>query len=290
MFTIDNTVKSAESYCLDKLNGVYSDREIRQIIRSIFSHLFDWNSADFLLRNNKRLSESDLLRLREAIKELQSGRPLQYVLGTVQFQDLSLEVNENVLIPRPETEELVRLIGVDCAGLHEPRILDIGTGSGCIALSLSSMFKQSTVCGVDVDINALQVAERNARRNGIEVNFKQLDILNCNRSELDQLQWDIIVSNPPYVLESDKSQMETNVLEFEPHQALFVPDNDALIFYDAILKHADYGLVAGGQIYFEIHENKGEQMKRLLEKYAFEQVEIMKDLFGKSRFVRGVKR
>jgi len=198
--------------------------------------------------------------------------------------DLRFEVNHSVLIPRPETEELVSLIRSEFAN-QAPQILDIGTGSGCIAISLQKLLPQATVFAIDISAKALLVAESNAKLNNASVSFIETDILNPNKALIPN-SLDVIVSNPPYVTESEKAFMEKNVLDYEPHNALFVPDNDALIFYREIAQLATDKLKKGGKIYFEINEAKSDEVVALLEKLGFIEILVVKDIHGKNRIIR----
>ena len=201
-------------------------------------------------------------------------------------------VNENVLIPRPETEELVnQLVSCSVNQLHSPsfRILDIGTGSGCIAISLAKLLKNSVVTAVDVSKKALEVAKKNAESNGVNVNFIKDDILNPKNPELLDNQYDIIVSNPPYVCESEKTEMRANVLDYEPSSALFVSDNDPLVFYRKILEFAQNTLKPNGEVWFEINEKLGTEMKNLCIEKGFENVEIIKDFRERDRIIKATR-
>lgn len=226
------------------------------------------------------------------IRRVEAGEPLEYIFNSAQFLDLELRVNSNVLIPRPETEELAILIlnylkqwGRGGA----PLLLDIGTGSGCIPIYLSSNYPCCSYYACDISEEALSTARENADRYNCKINFLQADILNAQLySELDMLRCDVIVSNPPYVLDSEKQYMQRNVLGYEPHLALFVPDTDPLKFYREICRYAVSHLNKNGHLYFEINEHLGKETATLLENCGFESVEIIKDLFGKDRFVVGV--
>ena len=223
----------------------------------------------------------------EAIKKLQNNEPVQYVVGHTYFFDHKLNVTPAVLIPRQETEELVSMIIKNEKGNNGLFILDIGTGSGCIPIALSKALDCQQVIGIDISQEALLVANENAQSNNAKVCFEQLDILT---KDVPVQDLDIIVSNPPYVLESDKTQMAQNVLAFEPELALFVPDSHPLKFYEAIARKALKALKSGGRIYFEIHENFGEEVKQLLTRLGYQKVEIHQDLFlSKDRIVFGIK-
>lgn len=252
------------------------------------------------LEPDLRLSESELLTLHFAVKELLKNKPVQYVIGETEFCGMRFFVNENVLIPRPETQELVEKLAVSSYQFSSFRpkrsgvekspanvsILDIGTGSGCIAISLAKLIPNSDVTAVDVSEKAIEVARKNAEANGVNVHFVLDDILEPSTTELIDNQFDIIVSNPPYVCEGEKSEMRANVLEHEPSSALFVPDSDPLVFYRKILEYAQKTLKPNGAVWFEINEKFGKEIKNLCLEKGFKNVEIIKDFRGKERIVR----
>jgi len=219
-----------------------------------------------------------------AVDRLLRGEPVQYVCEHALWMGLDLRVTPATLIPRPETAELVEMVSsVKIQGL---RVLDIGTGSGCIAIALKQRHPQWQVAACDVSEEALAVARENAERNGVEVDFFRCDIL----GEVPEGQYDLIVSNPPYVLESEKTTMETRVLDYEPASALFVPDAQPLLFYARITALAAGGLLAhGGQLLFEINERFGEETAALLRENGLKDVEVLQDMFGKLRYVKGTQ-
>ena len=242
------------------------------------------------LEPDLRLSESELLTLHFAVKDLLKNKPVQYIIGETEFCGMRFMVDENVLIPRPETEEMVKNIAScrdkACLVPTGYNVLDIGTGSGCIAISLAKLIPNSDVTAVDVSEKALEVAKKNAEANGVNVHFVLDDILEPSTTELIDNQFDIIVSNPPYVCEGEKSEMRANVLEHEPSSALFVPDSDPLVFYRKILEYAQKALKPDGQIWFEINEKFGKETAELCRKKGFKNIEIIKDFRGKERVVR----
>jgi release factor glutamine methyltransferase len=211
--------------------------------------------------------------------------PIQYILGETEFYGLPFYVNESVLIPRPETEELVDWIQKENYKSAELNILDIGTGSGCIAIALRHEFPSSTVDAFDVSEKALETAKQNATHNKLEVNFKAVDILNAPAFNK---KWDIIVSNPPYITENEKDTILSNVLDHEPHLALFVPDNDPLLFYREIAFFAQQYLTPAGKLYFEINRNAGNHTLELLTGMGYRDVELRKDISGNDRMVRAI--
>ena len=223
------------------------------------------------------------------MSELKKEKPIQYLLGETEFNGLKFKVNENVLIPRPETEELVELI-CHCeerSNLKAVKILDIGTGSGCIAISLARNMLNADVFAIDVSAEALKVAKQNAEQNQVSVTFLEKDILQAE----DLLeQFDVIVSNPPYVRNLEKQEIKNNVLENEPHLALFVDDFDALIFYRKIALLATKNLNNGGQLFFEINQYLGKEMIQLLNELSFSDIELRKDIYGNDRMTRAVWR
>ncbi|MBP5667761.1 MAG: peptide chain release factor N(5)-glutamine methyltransferase, partial [Salinivirgaceae bacterium] len=233
-----------------------------------------------------KISETDYQRLQAMLKRLADGEPLQYVLGEEQFMGMSFGVCRDVLIPRPETEELVRLIVGRCKQ-PSPRIADVGTGSGCIAVSLAKLIDGAQVTAVDVSASAIEVARRNAEQNGVQVEFVCADILTDNQLFAPS-SLDVVVSNPPYVTETDKSQMSRNVLDFEPHLALFVPDSDPLLFYRRIAELSAQWLKNGGKLFFEINERFGKETVQLLENMQYGNVELHQDFYGKDRMVSAV--
>ena len=277
----DNLVSSFLDYLEQELSAIYEERERQQTIQWLFHDLKNWNRADLVMNKSARLSESEILTLHFNLKKLKQGEPIQYVVGEVDFFGLQLRVNPSVLIPRPETEELVKLIITE-NNLPGTSILDIGTGSGCIAIALKKLRPQWKVSALDVSVNTLNTAEQNARLNEVMIQFEKCDILH---SYPLHGPFDIIVSNPPYVLDSDKSEMADQVLNHEPHQALFVPDADPLLFYRRILEIMPEVLKPEGKIYFEIHESKGNEMKQLVENFPVKNIHLHQDMQGKDRML-----
>lgn len=271
------------------LSGLYSEREAISLTNRILEYRTGVTRVMNALDPERRLYESDLIKISDDIRQLLQNRPIQYILGETQFLHLTLTVNEQVMIPRPETEELVEWIIHQCHALSELTILDIGTGSGCIALALKYRFPSAHVDAMDISSRALEVAQQNASRNGLEINFFQMDIL--DRSWWESAgSYKVIVSNPPYVTVSEKLQMHPNVLEYEPAEALFVSDDDPLIFYRTIVKFAESHLLPGGYLFFEINEHYGREVVALFNPGVYETVTLRQDIYGKDRFVWGVKR
>lgn len=265
------------------LSKEYDEQNSSNLIREIISHYIKVPKLEISLNLDKRISESDLLNIHFATKDLLENKPLQYIVGVATFLDYELEVDENVLIPRPETEELVGLI-LKSRKLDNLKILDIGTGSGAIAIGLSKN-TGAKVSAIDISERALEIAKKNANNTKSDINFINTDILNRNNWNLIQNNLDIIVSNPPYVRNSEKELMHKNVLDFEPKLALFVEDNNPLIFYKKIAELAIIKLKDEGELWFEINEYLAEELKVMMHKY-FNTVEIIKDFRDKYRFCK----
>ncbi|MBO7599019.1 MAG: peptide chain release factor N(5)-glutamine methyltransferase, partial [Bacteroidales bacterium] len=265
-----------------ELQEVYSADEIRNLLRIIFEVYLGWDLTTWLLSKQKTINQSDLLKINFAIKDLKRHRPIQHILGKADFCGMSLTVNENALIPRPETEGLVELAK---SRLKSPqRILDLCTGSGCIAIALAKVFTNAEITAVDISEKALEVARQNAWNQGVEIKFMQADILSDDLAELPL--FDLIVSNPPYVREQEKAEMQPNVLDYEPHLALFVPNDDPLLFYRRIAEIAVKHLVPNGLLIVEINENLGEETAKLFRAQSFE-TSLHNDFKGKTRFAAG---
>ncbi len=277
----DNSVSTLRQYLREQLVKRYDAREADNITLELFYHYSKWNRTEVLLHESDRVSESELLKYHFALKRLTKGEPLQYVTGVAYFYGLSLAVNEAVLIPRPETEEMVKMITVK-NNLSSPAILDIGTGSGCIAIALKKNIESATLTAVDISAEALEVAKTNAARNETDITFHQLDILS---DDLPQDKFDIIVSNPPYVLRSDAASMAEQVLYHEPHTALFVNDDDALIFYKRIVQLSKTNLSENGFVCCEMHEGKQEEMIALFKAEDIIHFQFHTDMQNKTRFV-----
>lgn len=277
-----NTIFYLSQYARQALKDTYPEHEIQSICRIIYMDVLHFTNIDIHLRKNECLSESFVNIFYDIVGKAQKGEPIQYILGETTFAGRRFRVNRSTLIPRPETEELVRWAGEYVRG--GMRVLDIGTGSGCIAISLASHCPQAKVYGIDIARNAVQTARENAREHGAEVHFTVRDILH-----FEQYRWEtynVIASNPPYVRESEKEGMERNVLAYEPASALFVPDEDPLVFYHRIAEFCLRYLRPGGNLFFEINEALGAETAALLRETGFEEVEVRKDFYGKERMVR----
>lgn len=277
----DNRVASIQEHLLTQLSAWYDQREAGNIVSELFRHYKGWNRADLLMRKQERLSESEILRFHFAGKRLAKGEPLQYILGKAWFHGLELTVSPAVLIPRPETEQLVELIIAQYQN-GEPRILDIGTGSGCIPIALKKALPQAHLSAIDVSEDALVVARQNAEVHGAEVYFMHKDIL---QEDVGDIKWDVIVSNPPYIPNSDRPDMRQQVTAHEPALALFVPDEEPLLFYKRIVLLSKSSLTPGGRVYFEIHEEMEAPLTHLLEQNEITTFQFVKDLQGKVRML-----
>ena len=278
-----NLVRDIRNYYCEQLCSIYDKDEASAMILILLEHYFKITRVKMAMEPGLRLSESEMLTFHFAVKDLLKNKPIQYIIGETDFCDLKFKVNENVLIPRPETSELVtKIVNSQLSTFNSQlSILDIGTGSGCIAISLAKNINNSKVYALDISEKALEVAKGNAINNNVDVTFINDDILSL-KNNIDT-KFDIIVSNPPYVRELEKAEMRDNVLNWEPHNALFVSDNDPLIFYRNILEFAKTHLNENGEIWFEINEYLGKEMTDLCKEYGFSDIEIFKDFRGKER-------
>lgn len=262
----------------------YDEPEASAIAFAIAGHILKMNRLELSMQRHDMVNHESEEKADNIIARLLLHEPLQYILGTAHFLDLEINVNPAVLIPRPETEELVTHIIKAHQHRTGLRILDIGTGSGCIALALAEVLNPEKVYGLDISEKALEVAHSNALKYGQPVEWLHADIFE-NKIPLQNHSLDIIVSNPPYVLENEKTQMRRNVLDHEPHLALFVPDSDALLYYNRIAELARKLLKPGGKLYFEINEQFAAPLTAMLQEKLYNEVKFWKDLFDKDRFV-----
>ncbi len=298
------TIAGVESSFIEHLNPLYVADEARNMAWLTINQVCKISRSQFLVKKQETLSQEEQISINQILNELKKGKPLQYVLGETEFYGLPFRVNPSVLIPRPETEELVdwilktikthsslrqtqRTKEEETVYIPPFKIIDIGTGSGCIPVVLKKNVPHASIFAVDVSTLALETAMDNAVLNGVKVQFIQDDILNLH-SDIQNSKFDVIVSNPPYVRLSEQSQMHVNVLDHEPHLALFVPDDDALLFYDRIVHFASTHLNDQGCLFFEINESLGQQMIALLIKKGFTDIELRKDLRGKDRMIKAV--
>ncbi len=334
------TIKEAKIYIRKELSNIYPKNELSAFIRIIFSDVFELNFTETIIKENDILADEECEKIKSIVKRLNNFEPLQYIIGFTEFYELKFMVSPDVLIPRPETEELVDLIIKENTGKTGLKVLDIGTGSGCIAVSLAKNLPEPEIFALDVSKKALTLAESNALINRAKIAFVQGDILNYKTEKFfagddlellpqsgglklsprkddlqvspqkdnlklspqrDDLQlsprrddlhetFDIIVSNPPYVTLSEKEKTEKNVKEYEPEIALFVEDENPLIFYRVITGFAEQQLSENGKLYFEINEKFGKEVKDILCSFGFSGVKIIKDINGKERIVKGVKK
>lgn len=283
--TIFVRMQQAFEYIRSELKTIYSGNELENIAKIVISEITGFSSTQIILNKNTKISDKQHTILKNFVEELKNHKPVQYVIGETEFYGLRIKVNSNVLIPRPETEELVEWIEKTVDPKTNFNILDIGTGSGCIAITLKSLFQNHNIAALDVSEAALDIAKQNAALNNCDVEFLHQDIFSFTDTHR---KWNIIVSNPPYIPESEKKEIKPNVLEFEPTKALFVPDNDPLVFYKTIVLFATQHLCEGGMLFFEIHRNFGTQIVELLKQYAFTNVILRKDMFGNDRMIMAI--
>lgn len=288
-------LKNYKTIFLQELSSLYEEQEIESFFYIILEKLHGLKRIDLALNPQKVMDGAHLKQWKNIVSELKKQRPVQYILGETTFYGLSFLVNENTLIPRPETEELVELI-IESTNYElrntKLKVLDIGTGSGCIAISLAKYLPTSEVYAIDVSEKALAVAKKNSELNDVKVNYINVDVLKID--DLKELvthnlqlatQFDIIVSNPPYVRNLEKDEIKPNVLEYEPHLALFVDDIDPLLFYRKIVELAIKNLNPNGKLYFEINQYLGKETIKLLEDFGFRNVELKKDIYGNDRMI-----
>lgn len=274
----------------NELTDLYPKTEIDAFFFRLIEDKLGFQLMDVFTKQDAIISSDDLSVMNSVLERLKKQEPIQYILGKTNFYGLSFVVNKNVLIPRPETEELVSWIlnEIEKRVAKEQNttplnLLDIGTGSGCIAISLKNNLENSAVFGLDISEEALKVATENATKNKVEVNFIKADILNTEK--LHQ-KFDIIISNPPYVRELEKKEIKPNVLNNEPHLALFVPDNKPLVFYEKIADFAKKNLTKNGVLFFEINQYLGKETSTMLQEKEFKNVILKKDLFGNNRMIK----
>ena len=287
MFVKENTILAARAYFKDRLQIQFSESELKSMWKQLICKRFDWNDSEFLLSSENRMSESDLLYVRSFVKRLQTNEPFQYILGETTFCDLTLICDSRALIPRPETEELVSWIS-ELLNLNS--IIDVCSGSGCIALGLKSNFPKANVFGVDLSQDANNLAQSNAIRNNLSVDFYKADALDLNSEfwkNVDSV--DVIVSNPPYITQNEKAFMNPNVLDYEPHLALFVPNDSPIIFYERIARLALQKLNQNGFLFYELNPDFADQVIEMLKILGFSNIELKNDLQGKKRVLKAQK-
>ena len=270
-----------------RLAQVYDKGEAKAIARMVYEVRFNLTLSDLFIGKDTQLSANDQAELAEITQRLEQQEPVQYVLGQADFCGRTFLVNQHVLIPRPETEELCRWIisefRDESLEFRDCSILDIGTGSGCIAITLAADLPKAEVTAWDISGEALQVARENAKRLHFNVIFELADALN---TPLDHERWDVIVSNPPYICNKERARIEANVLDHEPHTALFVPDETPLLFYSAIAQYGLTALKTGGRLYFEINPLYAQELAEMLSMMSYHDIEIKNDTYGKQRMIR----
>lgn len=283
--TSNNSIKKIISNIKSELKDIYPGEEIDSFIYLIFEEVLGFSRTKLLISSDMQLKPEDLGKVIKIIRELKKQKPIQHILGKTIFYDMPFKTSESALIPRPETEELVQWVLSDHPNEHL-KLLDIGTGSGCIAVSIAKNLPQAKVYAADISDEALDLAKENSLLNKVSVEFVKINILDTKAKLNSKL--DVIVSNPPYIAQKEKKLMQANVLSYEPELALFVPDENPLLFYKSIIKFGIRHLKSGGQIYFEINEAYGEETLKLFEKEYFEYSTLRKDLNGKSRMIKGI--
>ena len=278
-------IKKLRDKMIRELNAIYPEKESYNLANWLFFSVAGMDKKEFSLDPGKFTNEKIEAELLMKLKELMLHKPIQYVTGRAYFHGLELEVDSSVLIPRPETEELVKWVADDHPGNSGLKVLDIGTGSACIILALGRLLTDPVLSAVDISQSALEIASRNAEKLNVRIDFRKVNILD-ERQWIDLGDFDVIISNPPYVRNLEKSKMQANVLDYEPHEALFVPDDDPLIYYRAIAKFSVMKLSPGGKLYLEINENLGEETVLLLKNEGFADIILKKDIHCKDRMIR----
>lgn len=290
MFVQTNNLNSVREYFYDRLKEGFSSSELRMMFNILMEDRLGLTASELILAKDQLLSESDLLYVRSAVKRLQANEPFQYVVGKTEFCGLELFTDARALIPRPETEELVQWIIEDHGNREGIKYLDLCAGTGCIAIALKKYLTNSDGTGMELSKGAIELSKKNDLKNLSRVKWIEGDVLDSSDYKgFDNNSFDLWVSNPPYVLNSDKTSMSENVLDYEPHMALFVEDHDPLLFYRTIAQMAQIYLKPDGAIYFEIHEEKGSDVCGLLTGLGFKNVQLKMDLQGKERMVRAKK-
>ena len=279
------TLKELKTHYLNSLSKLYPKTEINTFFFYLIEEYLDLQRIDFSLQPNKIIENTDFLKFEKALNRLKKEEPIQYILGKTEFYGYPFLVTKDTLIPRPETEELVKWIlqELEFQKKKKTSILDIGTGSGCIAISLAKKNKNLSVSAIDFSKEAIEIAKQNAKLNEVNIYLIEKDILLTK--ELDTA-FDVIVSNPPYVRELEKVEIKNNVLQNEPHSALFVSDSNPLIFYSKIADLAKNHLTKNGLLFFEINQYLGQETKVMLSKKGFKNIELRKDLFGNDRMIK----
>ncbi len=281
------TLNSAINHFRNELQAVYDNSELNQVLQIAFHHFFNIDRTALALDKEEAFLVTDFQKLEHIISLLKTNQPLAQIVGEWEFYGLKFKVNEHTLIPRPETEELIQLIVEENVDYENLNVLDIGTGTGCIPIALKNELKNANITAFDISEEALRIAKENSELNNLSVVFQQVDILRFEEYESEN-KFDVIVSNPPYIPHKEKELMHKNVLDFEPGLALFVDNDEPLIFYDRISDFALTHLKQNGKLYFEINENYGEETKQLLIDKGFKSVTLIKDMNNKDRIVKAI--
>lgn len=282
------TIQAAFAYILEAIRPMYEPREAANIAHLVMEHITGLGKLDRIIHKDGDLTPAQETQHQQAVADLLNHRPVQHITGKSWFYGMELMVNDQVLIPRPETEELVEWVLLDHPAQPALRLLDVGTGSGCIPIALKKQWPSADIWAIDVSPTAISIAEKNAFTQHTPVRFLQQDVLAPDAQQVLP-SFNIIVSNPPYIRDLERTEMQKHVYDYEPNIALFVPDNDALLFYRRIAQLAKDKLEAGGKLYFEINEALGKEVMALLEKTGFTDVQLKQDMFGKDRMVKGTK-
>ncbi|MFN6036925.1 MAG: peptide chain release factor N(5)-glutamine methyltransferase [Bacteroidota bacterium] len=281
-----NRIEDIINFYKKELKDIYAEGELNELISMSFNFVLGFSKSELILKKKENVLQSDLLKLNFICKDLKTQKPIQYILGEAEFCGLQFKVNESVLIPRPETEELVHLVlkYVSENKIEDPRILDVGTGSGCIAISLRKKLAYSSVTAIDISESALSIAKSNANRLEAEVSFLLIDALQLSQVK-DLNIPNILVSNPPYIAKVEQKKMSDNVLKYEPHLALFSHDEDAIIFYRVMISYAKQNAVKA--LFFELNPDYASEVLYLAEDSGFK-AEIIRDINGHQRFLRAI--
>ncbi|RIA10022.1 release factor glutamine methyltransferase [Flavobacteriaceae bacterium MAR_2010_72] len=285
------TLKELQNQFHKDLDAIYGKQEVRSFLSLLLEHYLGLKPIDLVLKSETSIFKSEEIKFTNILERLKHEEPIQYIIGETEFYGLKLKVNPSTLIPRPETEELADWIIYNYKNQENISILDIGTGSGCIAVTLANYLPNAKVYALDVSKEALEIARLNAELNKVEIEFIEASILNAKLSKLGicNTAFDVIVSNPPYVRKQESSEIKSNVLNHEPHLALFVKNDDPLVFYKAICNFAVHNLKPQGSLYFEINQYLRVDTKQLLSQFEFENIELRKDMFGKDRMLKAIK-
>lgn len=284
LLPLSNLLSDVEIFIKQQLSPQYTSVEIEHFCQYLFEEFSQITKIERLLKKEIYISESEIIKYSNAIKKLKAETPIQYVVEKANFFGLDFFVNKSVLIPRPETEELIEWIIESTVTYSKSTILDIGTGCGCIAIILGKEISKSQITAVDISKESIEIAQKNAKIHQVNIDFQIADALKSET--LPSGKFNIIVSNPPYVRESEKNQMKKNVLDYEPHSALFVEDQDALIFYRKIAEYAFQHLAINGKLFFEINEAFAEECKELLKQIGFSEIEVRRDMREKERMLK----